>query len=100
MDQSRDQSRKNSTLDWSTEDEYWRSNFKNRPYAGKHDYSELQPAYRYGYESSKRYQNRKWEDVENDLRSGWTSYEHRGDSTWERAKGAVRDAWDRVTGNK
>jgi hypothetical protein len=95
-----DQSRKNATLDWTAEDEYWRTNYKNRPYAGSHDYSKWQPAYRYGYESSKRYQNRNWEDVETDLSSGWTSYEHRGTSTWEQVKNAVRDAWDRVTGHR
>src|SRR6185503_19673826 len=75
-----DQSRKGATLDWTAEDEYWRSNYKNRPYAKDHDYSEWQPAYRYGYESARRYQNRKWEDAEDDLRSGWATYEHRGTS--------------------
>jgi hypothetical protein len=95
-----DQSRRGATLDWTTEDEYWRNNYRNRPYVGSDDYSYWQPAYRYGYESSQRYQNRKWEDVENDLRSGWSSYEHRGASTWEQVKNAVRDAWDRITGNR
>ena len=95
-----DQARKTATLDWTGEDEYWRTNYKNRPYAGTHDYSHWQPAYRYGYESSKRHQNRSWDDVENDLRSGWTNYEHRGTSTWDQVKNAVRDAWDRVTGKR
>jgi hypothetical protein len=95
-----DPSRKDSTLDWTAEDEYWRTNYKNRPYAGRDDYSQWEPAYRYGFESSQRYQNRNWEDVEHDLSSGWTRFEHRGQRTWEQVKNAVRDAWDRVTGHK
>ena len=97
-----DQSRRSSTLDWTAEDEHWRTNYKNRPYAGTSDYEYWQPAYRYGYDSARRYQNKAWEDVEPDLRSGWDRYEHRRDTrtTWEQVKGAVRDAWDRMVGNK
>ena len=93
-----DQSRKSSTLDWTTEDDYWRTNYRNRPYAGSNDYAYWQPAYRYGYESAERYSNRKWDDVENDLRTGWNTYQYRATATWEQIKAAVRDAWDRVTG--
>lgn len=94
---------RSSTLDWTTEDEYWRSNFTNRPYVGTNrDYNYWQPAYRYGYESAQRYQGRNWNDVENDLRAGWDRYEHRGTmrGTWEDIKAAVRDGWDRLVGNK
>mgnify|MGYP006182844913 CR=1 FL=1 len=38
------------------------------------------------------------DEVESDLRTGWSSYEHRGMSTWEQIKDAVRDGWDRVMG--
>ena len=98
-----DQRDRNAVLDWTAEDEYWRNNYRNRPYAGStHTYDEWQPAYRYGYESAQRYQDRDWNDVEADLRTGWDKYEHRGTvrSTWEQVKGAVRDAWDRITGNR
>ena len=88
--------------EWTAEDEHWRTNYKNRPYAGSTEYDYWQPAYRYGYDSAQRYQNKAWQDVEADLRSGWDRYEHRGDTrtTWEQVKGAVRDAWDRIVGNK
>jgi hypothetical protein len=92
-----------STLDWDTEDQYWRSNYSSRPYAGSSGrYEDWQPAYRYGFESANRHQGRPWEDVEHDLRSGWESYEHRGGSrsTWEQVKDAVRDGWNRLTGNR
>jgi hypothetical protein len=98
-----DKSNRSATLDWTGEDTYWRDNYRNRPYVGsQHDYNQWQPAYRYGYESAQRYQNRNWDDVERDLSSGWGTYEHRGSntSTWEQVKGAVRDAWDRMVGNR
>jgi hypothetical protein len=85
---------------WTEEDTYWRSNFRNRPYATGKDYDFYQPGYRYGYESAHRYEGRNWSDVEHDLSQGWTNYEHRGSSTWEQMKDAVRDAWDRVTGRR
>ena len=89
------------TADWTTEDNYWRSNFASRPYArGDRGYDAYQPGYRYGFESAKRYPGRKWNEVESDLRSGWDRYEHRAKSTWENIKDAVRDAWDRVTGDR
>jgi hypothetical protein len=100
MDQTR---RSGATVDWNTEDEYWRENYANRPYVGQNrDYERWRPAYRYGFESAQQYGNKRWQEVEPDLRSGWDRYEHRGDqrSTWEQIKDAVRDGWDRLTGNR
>lgn len=84
--------------DWTTEDNYWRSNFASRPYVrADRGYEAYQPGYRYGFESAKRYAGRKWNEVESDLRSGWDRYEHRAQSAWENIKDAVKDAWDHVT---
>ena len=89
-----------SSSDWTTEDQYWRSNFSSRPYArGDRGYETYQPGYRYGFESANRYRGRQWNEIEGDLRSGWDRFEHRGQSAWENVKDAVRDAWDRVTGH-
>ena len=87
-------------MEWMDEDAYWRTNFRNRRYAssGSNDYTYYQPGYRYGYESANRYAGRSWNEVERDLETGWANYEHRGTSTWQQIKDAVRDAWDRVTG--
>jgi hypothetical protein len=87
---------------WNEEDAYWRTNYRNRPYASSsgHDYDYYQPGYRYGYDAANRYPNRNWSEVETDLSRDWTKYEYRGNSTWEQMKAAVRDAWDRVTGNR
>jgi hypothetical protein len=88
--------------DWNAEDEYWRANYRNRPYAssGSINYDTLGPGYRYGYESAHRYHGRNWNDVESDLERGWNTFEHRASSTWEQVKDAVRDAWDRVIGRR
>ncbi|MCA1584580.1 MAG: hypothetical protein LC791_07345 [Acidobacteria bacterium] len=83
---------------WTDEDNYWRENYKNRPYASGSDYDTLGGGYRYGYESATRYSGRNWNDVESDLERDWNRYEYRGQSTWQQVKSAVRDAWDRVTG--
>jgi hypothetical protein len=93
---------RSSTLDWTAEDEYWRMNYRNRPYTGVSDYDCWEPAYRYGYESAQRYPNKAWDTVDPDLRSGWDRYEHRRHThtTWEQMKDAVRDAWDRIVGDK
>ena len=93
--------RTGATVDWQTEEEYWRNNYSTRPYAVNHmDFEFWQPGYRYGYDSAMKYQGRKWHDVEADLKSGWDRVEHRGKTTWEQIKDAVRDGWDRVTGNR
>ena len=85
--------------DWTTEDDYWRTNYASRPYArADRGYDYYEPGYRYGFESANRYRGRQWNEIESDLRSGWDRFEHRGQSAWENIKDAVRDAWDRVTG--
>jgi hypothetical protein len=87
---------------WQDEDTYWRTNYRSRPYASSagRDYEYYQPGYRYGYEAANRYQNRSWNDVEGNFSRDWAMYEDLGSLTWEQIKDAVRDAWDRVTGNR
>ena len=94
---------RSGVMDWTTEDEYWRSNYATRPYVGSNrDYSNWQPAYRYGFDAANQHKGRHWNDVENDLKAGWDKYPHRGAArgTWEEIKAAVRDGWDRLVGNR
>ena len=93
-------SNRSALMDWTAEDEYWRTNYKDRPYVGSNGYDYFQPGYRYGYESASRHQGSTWDEVESDLRSGWDRFEHRGKSTWEQMKDAVRDGWDRMMGRR
>ena len=85
--------------DWLTEEQYWRSNWTDRPYVtADRGFDYYRPGYQYGYEAANRYRGRDWNDVESDLRSGWDRFESKGQGTWEHMKDAVRDAWNRVTG--
>jgi hypothetical protein len=86
-------------IDWSSEEKYWRDNFRSRAYASAdRDFDYFAPAYRYGTESANKHRGRQWGDVETDLERGWEGAKGTSKSTWQDIKGAVRDAWDRVTG--
>jgi len=79
------------------EEAYWRQAFVSRPYADETlGYDHYRPAYRYGWESRTRFPDRRWDQVERELETGWR--EHRGSSRlgWTDAKLAARDAWQRV----
>lgn len=79
------------------EEAYWREAFLSRPYADETlGYDHYRPAYRYGWESRTRFPNRRWDQVERELETGWR--ENRGSSRlgWTDAKLAARDAWQRV----
>lgn len=79
------------------ENEYWRENYKSRPYADKQtNYETLEPAYRYGWESRGKQMDKKWEDVEQDLSTGWDKARGHSKMAWNDAKGATRDAWDHI----
>ncbi|HVE72234.1 MAG TPA: hypothetical protein VNI54_12765 [Thermoanaerobaculia bacterium] len=84
-------------IDPTGEAEYWKSNYSTRPYHDKtHNWDDYEPAYRYGWESRTAHRDRKFDDVENDLQSGWETAKGKSRMTWERAKDAVRDSWDRT----
>jgi hypothetical protein len=80
----------------TVEDAYWRENYTNRPYVSSGtDYSEYQPAYKYGWESRTRFTDRKFDEVESDLERGWESAKGRSRLGWDEAREATRDAWHR-----
>lgn len=85
-------------IDPTGETEYWRDEYKNRPYADKSlDYDrDYASAYGYGLQGREKYAGRTWNDTEAELQRDWDS--SRGTSTlaWDEARGAVRDSWDRA----
>jgi hypothetical protein len=85
--------------DWQTEEEYWREQYRNRPYfeAGR-DFDYYRPGYRFAYDARDRYQDDEWDNVEANLQRDWDRYDDRGQTTWQQIKNAVRDGWDRITG--
>lgn len=58
------------------------------------------PAYEYGYRAAgdTRYRGKKWDDVEDTLRTDYLR--SNPNSSWDRAKGAVRYGWEKVTGKR
>ncbi len=82
----------------TVEREYWKRTFQDRPYyrPGK-QYSDYEPAYRFGWESAlrKEYGGREFDAVEPELQHNWTSDRGAADP-WTDARDATRDAWLRV----
>lgn len=84
-------------IDPTVEDAYWRESYNGRPYVTPGaDYNKYRPAYRYGWETATRHQAATFDDIEDEMESGWMTT--RGDSslTWNEAKLATRDAWERA----
>lgn len=84
-------------IDPTVEDEWLRDYVDNREKIKKSEsYDTFRPAYRYGIEHAARCEDRRFEDIEPELKSGWDAY--RGESAlgWDRARNAARDAWDRT----
>ena len=81
----------------TVERDYWSTNYRNEPYYRQGlGYDDYEGAYRTGYEGYGRYGDRKWEEVEADLRSDYER--NRGQSTlaWDDARPATRAAWERL----
>jgi hypothetical protein len=81
------------------EDEYWRREFPNRPYASQSRYSyddDYAPAYRFGYERFPQYEGRSWTEVEPDLSRDWATARGTSRLEWAEAREAARDAYDRL----
>ena len=91
----------NLSGDWNLDQNFWRANFRDRPYVtADRRFEDYEPGYRFGYESANRYRGKQWNDIEPTLRTDWDRFEGRGHSTWENMKDAVHDAWDKVTGKR
>ncbi|HVY94535.1 MAG TPA: hypothetical protein VHA14_17355 [Bryobacteraceae bacterium] len=81
----------------TTEDTYWRENYSTRPYVQQGaGYDEYSPAYRYGYTSYQQYRGRSFDEMDDDLRSGWDRVRGESKLEWDRARNATRDAWERA----
>ncbi|MFC4932891.1 YsnF/AvaK domain-containing protein [Massilia sp. GCM10023247] len=83
------------------DDDYYRQHFTSTYGSSGASYDEYAPAYSYGSEMrrNQKYSGRKWDEVENDLRTDWESRStgSKAGSTWEKMKAAVRQGWDRMT---
>jgi hypothetical protein len=86
-------------LDPVAEGDYWRENFRRRPYyEAQREYSDYEPAYRYGWERAglSEYRNRGFEEIEIELRDEWEEFRDDSLPAWEQARGPARDAFERA----
>jgi uncharacterized protein (TIGR02271 family) len=84
-------------IDPTTEDAWLREYFGSRSDRESGDTHErYRDAYRYGLKSWDRYRGRKFDEVEPELRSGWTHARGTSTMSWGEARGAVKDAFERT----
>ncbi|MBN8531286.1 MAG: hypothetical protein J0L97_05435 [Alphaproteobacteria bacterium] len=91
-----------ASVNWDAENTYWRDNYRSRPYFNtSRSYSEMSPAYRYGWDLYDRSNSRAYNDLDQEqLRKNWE--QARGDSNldWNTAEPAIRDAYNRRHNNR
>lgn len=81
----------------TVDDGYWSDHYSASSYGSDGTpYTEYAPAYRYGSETQSRYAGRRFEDVEDQLESGWEGARGASRLGWSQARSAARDAWHRV----
>ena len=84
-------------IDPSSEEAYWRDNYKGRPYAkDATSCDNYGPAYGYGVSSHAKYPGRSFDDVEADLSRDWNGARGASSLQWDQARNATRDAWERI----
>jgi uncharacterized protein (TIGR02271 family) len=84
-------------IDPTTEDAWLREYFGTRTDHRTGDTHErYREAYRYGLSCYDRYRDRKFEEVEPDLRAGWDRARGTSTMSWHEAREAVKDAFERT----
>lgn len=84
-------------IEWESENDYWRKNYPSRPYyKSTTEYGVYEPAYHYGTDAYRKYEGKRFEEIEGDLKAGWEKLKDKSSLTWEQAKDAVQDAYNRV----
>ena len=85
------------SIDPTVEYAYWRDNYTNRPYvtAGS-SFDDYGPAYQYGIQSATKYNDRSFDEIENDMARDWDTVKGSSTLAWDRARNASRDSWERA----
>jgi uncharacterized protein (TIGR02271 family) len=86
-----------TTRDFSSFDTDFRSNYDLVYGSRGGQYSQYEPAYRYGYDLAgmDRYRGKKWSDIEMNARQDWER--NHANSRWDDFKDAIRHGWERVS---
>jgi len=88
-------------LDEVAEGDYWRQNFRRRPYYQPGTpYEHYEPGFQYGWQSAldEQFSSRDFPDVESELERSWDARHGENAQEWEDVRGPVRDAWTRARG--
>jgi uncharacterized protein (TIGR02271 family) len=80
-------------IDPTTEDNWLRESFPNRDYAKGATYDTYEPAYNYARGCDVTCTDRPYEEVEGELKSGWSQSEHASSLPWEKASPAMKDVY-------
>jgi len=77
--------------------QHFENEYRNAPYyASGKEWSDYQPAYKYGYDTYGQYRGKSFDSVESDLERGWDSTKANSRLAWSEARGAVRDGWHHI----
>jgi hypothetical protein len=85
-------------IDWKREEEHWRKEHPNQPYAKNRPYDHYAAAYRVGAEGVEKYQGKAYDEVEHSLASDYAHANAGSAIPWDTVRPAVRAAWDRLSG--
>ena len=81
-----------------TDDDFYREFYETSPHKlADRSYDDVRPAYQLGHIASHNpaYANSTWNDVQSDLRRGWTTEHARTYGEWDAASNFVRDGFTR-----
>lgn len=77
--------------------EHFQTQYKSAPYyTSGREWSDYEPAYKYGYETYGQYRGKKFDDIEGDLERNWDNTRANSRLAWNEARDAVRDGWHHI----
>lgn len=89
--------RRSEVVFLADEETYWRTNYRSCPYVLPTDsFDRFGPAFRFGRQQHRQYENRKFADIAPELERLWSREGFEALLTWKRALPAVRDAFNRT----
>jgi uncharacterized protein YcfJ len=76
---------------------HFETTYRSAPYyTSGREWSDYQPAYKYGYDTYGQYRGQRFDDVEPQLERDWNSTKANSRLGWNEAKSAVRDSWHHI----
>lgn len=76
---------------------HFETTYRDAPnYAAGREWSDYQPAYKYGYDTYGEYRGQNFDDIEGDLERKWQDTRSDSGLQWNEARSAVRDGWHHI----